>query len=462
MVRRMINIFLYAAGLVIFFMGNTIDAATVKINPDDAVKTALANNRDYKIARMKADEADEKINLAWSQLMPSFESEASFTRQYAENGFMSLSDGQVDIRLVQVRFGINPGVFYNSLQASREAYIIAEEESRRIKNDVVYKVIRSYFDFLLAEEMIRLRKESIELYRANLNDVKNLYEKGSVPKYELLQAEVGLKNQEPLLLEAENIRRNALDMFNYNLGLDDNTFEPDSAILEADVYAVSGDNAESNINRLTLLALKNRPEIIQITKKGEVARNTAELNSSYYLWPVFSVAGYYGYTKYDPDTPDAGMFTPALSGITGDDQWQNTWQVRVAATYRWGSLIPTDSTRSMEREQEIRLRESEEEILKTRRLVSISVKNSYNRLVTSYLTILSQRDNVATAEEGLRIARESYRAGIIRNSELLSAQVNLTAARTGCINAIYLYYTSLAELKRETCVEKDSVILEGK
>jgi len=458
----MINICLFASGLVIVFMVFAVDAAPLKINPDDAVKTALDNNRDYKIAQMKAEEADEKVNLAWSQLMPSLESEASLTRQYAENGFMSLSDGQVDIKLVQVRFGINPGVFYNSLQASRESYIIAEQEMRRIKNDVVYSVIKSYFDFLLADEMIRLRRESIELYRANLKDVKNLYEKGSVPKYELLQAQVNLSNQEPLLLEAENSRRTVLEVFNYNLGVDDITYEPDNGVLESNVTAVSDENADRNIQRLIELALKNRPEIIQITKKGDIARNSAELNSSYYLWPTFSVAGYYGYTKYDPNPINTGMFGPNLSGVTGDDQWQNTWQVRVAATYRWGSLIPADQARSNERGEEIRLRESEEEILKIRRLVAISVKNNYNRLVTSYLTILSQKENVVTAEEGLRIAGESYRAGIIRNSELLTAQVNLTSARTGYINAIYSYYTSLAELKRETCAEKDSVILEGK
>ncbi len=437
-------------------------ASPVKVLIDDAVKYALDNNRDYRIARMKAREADEKVNAVWGQLMPSLESEASLTRQYAENGFMSLNDGQLDIKLVQIRFGINPGVFYNSLQASREAYIIAEEEMRRIRNDVIYSVIRSYFDFLLADEMIKLRRESMRLYEANFKDVKNLYNKGSVPKYELLQAQVELKNQEPLLLDAENSRRTALEMFNYHLGLDELIYEPDSTILDSDVKAVSSENKEGNIQRLIQLALANRPEIIQVAKKGEVARHSAELNSSYYLWPTFSVAGCYGYTKYDPNTPDAGMFSSYFSGITGDDQWQNTWQVRIAATYRWSSLIPSDSTRSMEREERIRMREAEEEILKIRRLVAISVKNSYNKLVTSYIPILSQRDNVATAEEGLRIARESYRAGVIRNSELLSAQVNLTAARTGYINAVYSYYTSLAELKRETCAEKDSVILEDK
>ena len=57
-------------------------SAQVKITVDDAVKTALANNREYKIAQIRAGEAKEQVTLAWNQLMPSIESEAALTRQH--------------------------------------------------------------------------------------------------------------------------------------------------------------------------------------------------------------------------------------------------------------------------------------------------------------------------------------------------------------------------------------------
>ena len=185
MTRRIVYILLFIAGCAL-----PLYSAPGKISLDDAVNTALANNREYKIAQMKAGEAKEQVNLAWNQLMPSIESEAALTRQYAESGFMSFSDGQADLKLVQVRFGINPGVFYNNLQVSRNVFIMAEEEKRRIRNDIVYSVIRSYFDFLLSDEIVKLRREAVEMYTSNLRDVENMYGKGSVPKFELLQARV--------------------------------------------------------------------------------------------------------------------------------------------------------------------------------------------------------------------------------------------------------------------------------
>jgi outer membrane protein TolC len=136
--------------------------------------------------------------------------------------------------------------------------------------------------------------------------------------------------------------------------------------------------------------------------------------------------------------------------------------VVIAATYRWSALIPADSTRAQAREARERMKETEEEILKVKRLVVISIKSSYSNLLTSYQTISSHKENVEKAKEGLRIARESYRAGVIKNSELLGAQVPLTQAQAGYINAINSYYQSLAKLRKDIGVEDEGVIFGGK
>jgi len=62
----------------------------------------------------------------------------------------------------------------------------------------------------------------------------------------------------------------------------------------------------------------------------------------------------------------------------------------------------------------------------------------------------------------MRIARESYRAGVIKNAELAGAQVALTQAQAGYLNAVNAYYQSLAKLRREIGVADDGVIFGGK
>jgi outer membrane protein TolC len=457
-------------GSVIFTMlllsVSYLKAEPAGITVDEAVKIALESNHDYRIAELRTREADEKVNAVWGQLMPVLESEASVMRQSAENGFMSLSDGQADIKFIQMKFGINPGVFYNSLQASKKSYSASKEDLRRIKSEVEYSVIRSYFDLLLADEMIGLKKESLEVLKVNLKDVKNMYGTGTVPKFEVLQAQVRMMNLEPELFNAESGSRVALEMFNHRLGGGRNLYTVNKEVLKGEVKPVICIEPDKQIDMLTSVALKNRPEVIQIRKKIEIAEHSENVYSSYYLWPSFSVGGYYGMTKLEPNginstiaTP-MGPITPDFSGISGSDEWQNTWQVKVAATYRWGTLFPADSLRAQEREERLKVKEGEQELARLRSAISVSINSSYSKLLTAYLTINSQMENVKTAEEGLRIARESYRAGVIKNSELLSSELALTSAKTSYINALYSYYVALAELKKETGIEDEKIILE--
>ncbi|HPJ37722.1 MAG TPA: TolC family protein [Spirochaetota bacterium] len=465
-------------GLLIFFLaaalfankpaGTAAGAGTegTSLTIEEAVSTALSRNHDYRMALQNVKAAKEKVSTAWGQLMPALESEASMLRQGAENGTMSLSDGQYDIKVVQLRFGINPGAFYNSLMFSRKSYIAAKEELKRVKSEIEYRVITSYFDYILALEVVAMRKESMELYRRNLQDVKNLYRTGSVPKFELLQAQVQYKSREPELLEAENNLRTSLDVFNYHLGYDSSRHRPDHSVLKKK-FLVPDSDAEKTVPRLREVAMKNRPELVQVNMKREIAAHGRDLKASMYLWPTFTVAGYYGKTKLMPNPVDVSIpvgaqtINPDFSGITGTDEWQDTWQVRVAATYRWGSLFAADPAKSGEREQEARVREAEEELLRLKRLITISIRSSYSKLLTAYMTIQSQKDNVVTAEEGLRIAKESYRAGVIKNSDLISSEYSLTSARTSYIHAVHNYYAALAELKRETGVDNTTIILRG-
>lgn len=437
------------------------------ISLEDAVAIAKNNNPDYEIARHRQKAESEKVNQAWGLLYPALESEASLTRQGAESGFLSLADGQYDVKVVQLRFGINPGSFYHALQMSRKGYRAATEEVRRIQSEIELKTTESYFNLLLAEEMVNLGNDTLALLREHLKDVQVLYKTGSVSRFALLQAQVRLKSQEPLQLEAENRCRIAREAFNYQLGSEGNVYGADRKVLEKERYPVAEGDIDVFQKRIGGAALRNRPEIIQISLKREIAGHAKGVQSSQYLWPTFMAGGYYGFNRVIPNSGDAYFPTTGgagyldLSRIAGSGKWQGNWQVRVAATYRWGSLLPVDSGRAREREADERMKEAEAELDKVRRLIVISIKSSYSSLLTAHRSIDSHRENVETAREGLRIARESYRAGVITSADLFGAQVALTQARAGFIKGVNDYHLSLAKLKRETGIEDVGLLLEG-
>ena len=290
-----------------------------------------------------------------------------------------------------------------------------------------------------------------------------MHSAGTIPKFDLLQAKVQLNSQVPLLLESENNYRAALNYFNYVIGSGE-MYKSDMSILKNKIEPVAQekpDEMQKKIDILISAALKNRPEFIQLQKRVEASGHIANMYESYYIWPTFTVAGSYGMTKNDPNTDNLPpALAPMMSDMFGYNKWQDIWQVRVAATYRWGALFGLDSNSSIAKENALAAKQAEEEMLKLKRLIAINIDSIYSRLITSYMTILSQKDNVDTAIEGLRIARESFKAGVIKNSDLISADLALTTAKTSYINAIKSYYIALAELKNETGLNDTSIIFE--
>ncbi len=462
-----ISIPVLAFCMVFCFFCNTAAMSDVpkgleKMTVDRAVAVALQNNHQYRMSVKKMKAAKEKVNQVWGTLLPSLASEASAMRQGAEQGFMSLSDGQYDLKLVQLTFGINPGSFYHSLKGSQKQYSSAREEVRKIKSQIEFNVIKSYFDVLLADEMVKLRKNSMDVLKENLKDVRQKYRAGSVPRFELLQAQVQLKSQEPQLIEARNSYRMALDMLNFHMGLDSLTYTVNSSAIE-DAQSIRQPVVQQNVTRdLIHLALKHRPEVIQVTLMRDSIAHGKKASEAAYLWPTFSVGGYYGKSYLLANQVDMGLGgmgpSPDLSQITGEREWQDTWQVRVAATYRWGSLIPGDRVQAKKREDRYRLEEASQQLLQLKRQIAINIRYNHTSLMSAYRAIQSQDENVKTAEEGLRIARESYRAGVITNAELLGAELSLTEARTGYIKAVYEYHLSFARLNRETGTETEQLI----
>ena len=84
--------------------------------------------------------------------------------------------------------------------------------------------------------------------------------------------------------------------------------------------------------------------------------------------------------------------------------------------------------------------------LTTRRLVTEQVSNAYEQLAANEKKLGELQTQVAAATEALRLAEQSYQAGLSTNLDRLSAQDNLLTAELGLVNAQFdrkLYYLSL-------------------
>src|SRR5205085_5693841 len=88
---------------------------------------------------------------------------------------------------------------------------------------VVSTVKQQFYQVLLNRALIGVQEESVNLLKSQLQDQQNRFEAGTVPRFNVLQAQVALSNQYPLLIAAQNNFRISVLQLAKTLGLD---FDP--------------------------------------------------------------------------------------------------------------------------------------------------------------------------------------------------------------------------------------------
>src|SRR5437879_1741262 len=94
---------------------------------------------------------------------------------------------------------------------------------RNSVDQVIATVKTQFYQVILNRALITVQEEAVHLLESQLKDQQNRFEAGTVPRFNVLQAEVALSNQIPNLISARNAYRIAKIILAKTLGLD---FQP--------------------------------------------------------------------------------------------------------------------------------------------------------------------------------------------------------------------------------------------
>ncbi len=460
---------------------NSLSAELETLTIKKAIEIALENNNTYAISLEKVNESRLKIVETWGMLWPSLSTSVSYTRQGADAGYSSSIESVSNVTFINGEVFVNPGVFYNSLQASRKGHVIAENEVRRVKLNTTIQTIRLYYQLLLANEGIKLRDESTKALEENLKVVTVGYNKGTFSKLDFLRAKVAFANEKTQLITAKNNYLSAKASLNIHLGRDinapTNLVELTNIKINKDDLAfleIPEDKENEMLNQMTSESLKNRPELIQLKSTKEAQEYGAKASESVYIWPTLFAKASYGTSKSTykeegrPSLPPAGTLDAGDYYILGllqqsgessaPEGWNKSWNITVGASYKWGALAPVDSSHAKGKQARSQAKQTEyllEDFIKN---VRLDVQYNYLKYKSASNSIQSQQGNVDTAEESLKVSITQFRNGIIDNTKLLDANVQLTTAKTLYIQALHDFQVAKAELNK--AIGKDMFVLE--
>ena len=302
---------------------------------------------------------------------------------------------------------------------------------RNILDQVIATVKTQFFQVILDKALIGVQEESVRLLESQLKDQQNRFEAGTVPRFNVLQAQVALSNQIPQLIAARNAFRISQLTLAKTIGLDFNPLRGEGPPLET-----IGELAYTPRNVVLTDAIEtgkqHRPFLKQARANVYNAIEQVHVALGGFLPNVGTSGGYEVFSSpFSTDLSDASKGW--VWGLSG------SWDV-------WDS----GATYGRVKQQRALLSEAENSYDDDVRQVELEIQQAFSNLVQNRELIQATEKTVEQAEEALRLAKARLDAGAGTQLDVLNAQVQLTQAQSTRLQALFGYTSTLAEFDRVT------------
>jgi outer membrane protein len=302
---------------------------------------------------------------------------------------------------------------------------------RNTLDQLIATVKTQFYQIIVNRELVKVNQQSVELLDAQLKDQQNRFEAGTVPRFNVLQAEVAYFNQLPLLITAQNNLRISKLQLAKTLGL---YFQP-----------MRGENPPLEV--LGEMPYTPRPinlaHAIEMGKERRPFLKQARANVLNQLQQVRAAAG-----QWLPNITTTGGGEWVSSPTSSS--WHDISKGWLALVQ--GSLPIWDSGAIAGQVIQQRALFSEAKITYDDdvRQVELEIQQAYSNLRQNEELVTSQEKNVELADEALRLAKARLDAGAGVQLDVLNAQVQLLNAQSTRLQALFGYNSSLAEFDRAT------------
>jgi outer membrane protein len=297
--------------------------------------------------------------------------------------------------------------------------------------DALLSTREAYYDVLLAAQQITVHEASVNLLQKELEDQQHRLDAGTVPKFNVLRAEVSAANERPNLIQARNnyriAKNNLVNLLGYNLPRE--VWEDVPLNLTDTLDAVP---YQVNLPDAIQQALANRTELLALRKTEELQKLNIVNAKSGYKPNVQLFAGYDWYNA---------QFTPPVELDHDIHGWnagaQLNWDI-FDGLLTHGKVIQARAL----------YEKSKTDLADQSRQIELQVRTAYSDFIEAREVLDSQKTVVAEAEEALREANARADAGTGTQLDVLDAETSLTQSRTTQIQALHDYATARAKLER--------------
>ncbi len=409
---------------------------------EQAILTALQRNADIQRAKQEIERAKGVYLELRADALPRVDAGGTFVKTDGHLGRFTGDGGgpgvgvesryNFSLRATQIVFA--GGRVVSQIRSSEFQRDSAYFGFRDTIDTVVAQVRQQFYLVLLNRALIGVQEESVNLLRSQLEDQQNRFDAGTVPRFNVLQAQVALSNQYPELIRARNDYQIATLQLAKTIGLDFDPARGGGPPLEA-VGELRSVPRNIPLSRAIELAKERRPLLKQ--QKANVLATNAQVGvarAGYF--PEIRATGGSDFLSSPISTDINDVRSGYVVGANG------TW-----AIWDWGQTYGrVKQARALREQAKITLDDAN-------RQVELEVQQAYSNMIQSRELIRSQEQTVGQAQEALRLASARLSAGAGTQLEVLNARVEVTRALSISFQALYAYNNSVAEFDRATATE---------
>ena len=404
--------------------------APLMLTLQQAVQLALKQNPSVQIAALNLAESQTESGIALSKLLP----EGSFN--VSDRAVRSNVQANIGLNIPSFPKAVGPfqvfqtgatfsaPIFDLSLwrrwQALRKQTVSANAERLSVREQIVLLVVSQYLGVLRSAAEISAAQSQVDLAQALYDQASDMQKHGTATSVDALRANVELQNEKQSLLVAQTNEQIAL----YGLARLLNT-DPHQQIVLADQLSFF-ETPRMDVDKSLAEAYKLRPEMQQLAAQQETL-------------------------KYQKMADSESRF-PALR-FDGDYEQQGLSSSTIIPTYVYeaGITFPIFTGGRIHNEMahdRLELEKISESLQDQRNEIAVEVESAAARLQSAQNQVQVANLGAQLAQEEVQQSQDRFKAGVVDNIEVVTAQTALARADENRIAALYEYNQSRADLAR--------------
>jgi outer membrane protein TolC len=346
---------------------------------------------------------------------------------------LSLGDGgggavqnqtwNIQFRATQLVF--DGGATFSGIKAGSAAYNSAFFSLRSTIDNIISQVINQFYQVVLNRALIVAQEQNVALLQQQVTDQQNRYEAGTVPRFNVLQAEVALANALPPLIQVQNAYRISTYQLVRLLGMDYPKGHPSEVPFNV-VGSLGYSPRKIETDESIRVAIARNPSLK--AQRQTVLANAANVNVQIAGWfPSINANAGYEFTNDLASQNLSNTIGGYFFGATG------TWNV-------WDG----GATYGRVSQAKAQLMQAKNNYDNGVRQVVLDVQQAISNLQQAQETIDSQTASVVQATEALRLSKERLDAGAGTQLDVLNAQVQLLTAQSNVLQARFDYIAAMS------------------